>query len=230
MNQSHNLSRSERQRIYRRRRWAVGAASIVAIFAIVLAISNIFGGGGGTRIIDSGSYRAIWSLHIPKFQVDTTSTTIDPGKLPQTKVLPQPNGPMFNQGVQDLWNAIVSDNPSQALPFFFPLSAYIQVKGIADPVHDYNTRLIPAYYADIEALHAKLGNQADQAKFISFNVPTSQAQWILPGVEYNKGSYWRVYGNTLDYSINGVTHQFPIFSLISWRGEWYVVHVGPPTA
>ena len=52
------------------------------------------------------------------------------------------------------------------------------------------------------------------------------AQWILPGVEYNKGSYWRVYGTTVTYTVGGESRSFPITSMISWRGEWYVVHLG----
>ncbi len=227
MNELSRLSRIERRRVYARRRAIAGTISLVVIGAAVFGVfSLLFRSGGSDHY---GFQEALWSVKLPRFVVDTTSTTIDPGELPQTNALPQATGAMFDQGVQDLWGAIVSDNPPEALPFFFPLSAYIQVKGISDPVHDYNTRLIPAYYADIQRLHGDLGALAGQARFVSFNVPESQAEWILPGVEYNKGSYWRVYGSTISYSINGQVKQFPIFSLISWRGEWYVVHVGPPT-
>jgi hypothetical protein len=60
---------------------------------------------------------------------------------------------------------------------------------------------------------------------LGIDVPESQAQWISPGVEYNKGSYWRVYGSRIRYALNGQTESFPVASLISWRGEWYVVHL-----
>jgi hypothetical protein len=36
-----------------------------------------------------------------------------------------------------------------------------------------------------------------------------------------------VYGTRLTYRINGHTASFGVFSLISWRGEWYIVHLGP---
>lgn len=62
------------------------------------------------------------------------------------------------------------------------------------------------------------------ATFTSVTVPDT-AEWILPGVEYNKGSYWRVYGAEVHYSVGGAAHFFTIASLISWRGEWYVVHL-----
>lgn len=148
-------------------------------------------------------------------------TTIDPGLLPQTTQLPSPTDPAFLARISDLWQAILTGNTATAAPAFFPLSAYIQVKGISDPVHDYQTRLIPDYDQDIATLHSQI---PPYAKFISVTVPNA-AQWILPGVEYNKGSYWRVYGTRVDFSVNGQDHYFDIVSMISWRGQWYVVHL-----
>jgi hypothetical protein len=131
--------------------------------------------------------------------------------------------------VQDLWRAVVDGNPAEATPFFFPLGAYVQVKGISDPVHDYQTRLIVNFDQDVLTLHASLGGSggasAGSATFAGVTVPNA-AQWILPGVEYNKGSYWRVYGTRISYTIGGRTGSFQITSMISWRGEWYLVHLG----
>jgi hypothetical protein len=157
------------------------------------------------------------------------SPSIDPGTLPQTHVLPRADDPVFQAGVQDLWQAIVSGDPTTALPFFFPESAYLQVKAISNPAADYKNRLIDWYRLDIEAAHALLGSQAAQAQFVGVTVPTSQAAWIVPGVEYNKGSYYRVFGTRLTYKVGGKTKSIGLFSLISWRGEWYIVHLGPST-
>lgn len=129
--------------------------------------------------------------------------------------------PAFLQRISDLWSAIVSGDPSIAAPAFFPLSAYVQVKAIYDPVHDYQTRLIPDFDRDIMSLHSQIGGDAT---FESVFVPNA-AQWIRPGVEYNKGSYWRVYGARVTYEVDDETHYFTIDSMISWRGEWYVVHL-----
>src|SRR5258708_6266436 len=109
------------------------------------------------------------------------SRSIDPGTLPQTHVVPRTNVPMFQAEVQDLWQAIVTGNPDAALPFFFPESAYFQVKAISNPAADYKTRLIALYRLDIEAAHALLGSHAASARFVSVTVPTSQAVWIVPG-------------------------------------------------
>ena len=95
---------------------------------------------------------------------------------------------MPQHGLQDLWQAIVQDNPSIALPFFFPETAYLQVKAITNPAQDYQNRLIAWYRLDIEAAHRLLGSHASSAQFVSVDVPTSQAEWIVPGAQLSKGS------------------------------------------
>ena len=100
------------------------------------------------------------------------------------------------------------------------------MKDIKDPAGDYQSRLIANYEDDVHALHAQLGDAASRAQLVGMSVPNDQAQWITPGTEYNKGSYWRVYGSTLNYTVDGQARSFPVTSLISWRGQWYVVHLG----
>ena len=134
--------------------------------------------------------------------------------------------PLFLGHVQDLWRAVVDGQPQEAGPFFFPLRAYVQVKAISDPVHDYQSRLIADFDQDIQTLHASLGAAAGSATFTGVTVPDA-AEWIVPGVEYNKGSYWRVYGARVAYTVAGRAGSFEITSMISWRGEWYVVAPGP---
>ena len=112
------------------------------------------------------------------------------------------------------------------MPFFFPERAYLQVKAIADPATDYQQRLIANYEQDIHALHALLGADATRAQLTGINVPDSQAVLVQPGEESNQLPYWRVYGTTLHYTLNGQTNSMPVTSLISWRGQWYVVHLG----
>jgi len=70
------------------------------------------------------------------------------------------------------------------------------------------------------------GADAASARFVGLDVPESQAVLVQPGEESNQLSYWRVYATTLRYSVNGASNSFPVTSLISWRGEWYVVHLG----
>jgi hypothetical protein len=131
---------------------------------------------------------------------------------------------MFVAHANALWAAITADDPDRALAFFFPLKAYEQVKAISDPDGDWNTRLVAAFREDIHAWHSRLGANPGTAALGQVTVPDA-AQWIQPGVEFNKGSYWRVYGATLTYQVDGHSGTFTVASMISWRGEWYVVHL-----
>jgi len=124
-------------------------------------------------------------------------STTDPGALPQTDERPTASGATFTAGVQDLWEAIRQDKPELGLPFFFPKRAYLQVKAISDPAGDYQSRLIANFDDDVHSLHAQLGANASKAQFVGINVPDDQAVVVQPGEEYNKLSYWRVYGTTM---------------------------------
>ena len=154
------------------------------------------------------------------------SPTTDPGALPQTDERPTASGATFDAGVHDLWEAIRQDKPELGLPFFFPKSAYLQVKAISDPAGDYQSRLIANFDDDVHTLHEQLGANSSDAQFVGINVPDGQAVVVQPGEEYNKLSYWRVYGTTMQYTVDGQSGSFPVTSLISWRGQWYVVHLG----
>ena len=158
--------------------------------------------------------------------VSTTTPADDPGALPQTDEHPSASGATFTAGVNGLWEAIRQDRPELGLPFFFPKSAYLQVKAISDPASDYQNRLIANFEEDVHSLHSQLGANAADAKFVGITVPNDQAVLVQPGEESNKLSYWRVYGTTMQYDVGGQSGSFPVTSLISWRGQWYVVHLG----
>ncbi len=124
-----------------------------------------------------------------------------------------------------LWTAIVSDDPDTAMPAFFPVAAYQQVKDVGDPAADWKHRLVSAYRHDIHALHASLGDATGDPKLVSFDVPDARARWVDPGEEWNKIGYFRVFGSRLRYTAGGTEHAIEVKSLISWRGQWYVVHL-----
>ncbi len=149
----------------------------------------------------------------------------DSGALPQTHDRPKAAGPLFESRVADLWDAIVHDDPDRAMPFFFPVAAYAQVKAIANPSSDFKHRLVANFVRDVHAAHKKLGAHALDAKFISVEVPMNQARWVEPGEEGNKIGYFRVYGSKLNLEVAGVAMTIEITSMISWRGEWYLVHL-----
>ena len=155
----------------------------------------------------------------------TDASAADPGSLPQTHDRPQANGDAFDARVRALWEGIVNDDPDRAMPFFFPKGAYEQTKAIVNPASDWKYRLVANYKRDVHAAHASLGRQATAARFVAIDVPDERARWVEPGEEGNKTGYFRVYGTKLRYEVDGQPRVLDVTSLISWRGEWYLVHL-----
>jgi hypothetical protein len=179
-----------------------------------------------TAVVTTTAPRTTTSTSTSTPATTTTAAPVDPGTLPQTDERPSASGATFTAGVQGLWQAVQQDRPELGMPFFFPKSAYLQVKAIADPATDYEQRLVADYVQDLHSLHAQLGAGAAGAQLTGIDVPDGDAVWVQPGEESNRLPYWRVYGTTLRYTEDGQEGSFPVTSLISWRGEWYVVHLG----
>lgn len=149
----------------------------------------------------------------------------DPGRLPQTPVLPSTTSAAFRVRMAALWRGIVSDSPRVAAAAFFPLSAYEQAKAVADPAADYRARLLGAFAADVAAAHRLVVAPRGRATFVRVAVPHEWA-WIPPGACVNRVGYWHAPGSRLVYRQGGGLRSFGVYSLISWRGQWYVVHLG----
>jgi hypothetical protein len=145
------------------------------------------------------------------------------GRLPQTQAFPDANSVAFRNAMADLWLAVTSDRPDLALPAFFPIGAYDQAKAEADPAGDWRNRLWVDFANDVAAAHHLTGGGAT---LVRVDVPTAQADWISPGACANVLGYWHVAGARVVYRREGQLRSFGISSLISWRGDWYVVHFG----
>jgi hypothetical protein len=158
----------------------------------------------------------------------SADATPDPSYLPQTREMPRTTDPAFEGRVHALWRGILENDADEAMPFFFPLAAYEQVKDIADPAADWRRRLASAYVDDVHALHAWLGADAPRAKLVGLEVRPDSVRWVEPGEEANKIGYYRVIGSTLRFDVDGTPRTANVQTLISWRGEWYVVHLRKP--
>jgi hypothetical protein len=156
----------------------------------------------------------------------STTTTTGPGSLPQTGDFPSTDTPQFTAEMDALWNGIVSNSVTTAMPAFFPEAAYLQLKTIGGAQSDFEDRLVGDYGLDIGAAHALLGAGAAQAQFVGVSVPSSFGHWVSPGVCYNDVGYFEVPNARVLYQEGGQTRSFGIASMISWRGQWYVVHLG----
>lgn len=144
----------------------------------------------------------------------------------QTRVRPPAASRVFHAEMVDLWAAIASGRPGLALPSFFPLVAYEQVKAIADPAADWHSRLVAEFRADVLAAHSLLGHTARHSALLRVVIPEAEAGWIDPGVCANGVGYWHVANSRLVYRAGGQVRSIGISTLISWRGRWYVVHLG----
>jgi hypothetical protein len=210
----------------------MGAAALLVVVAGATLVVATRGGHEPSHAAVTGTTAATVPHTVPPTAppttaapAPTTTTEPDPQFLPQTQDKPTASSARFTAGTAALWQAIANDDPDAAMPFFFPLGAYQQVKAISNPESDWRTRLVGAYREDIHSLHGRLGARASAAQLTGIDVPDGQATWVQPGEEYNKGSYWRVYNAQLRYTVDGQAGSFPIASMISWRGEWYVVHL-----
>jgi hypothetical protein len=153
--------------------------------------------------------------------------TDDAGELlPQTKDQPTIDDALFRHRLDLLWRAIVADDPEIARPFFFPKIAYLKVKAIKDPGRDWERRLWKLFVRDIHEYHQKLGDHADQARFVRLDFPDDKVKWMKKHREGNAIGYFRVKRPYLVFAHpTGKEHKLEITAMISWRGHWHVVHL-----
>ena len=157
---------------------------------------------------------------------DVQALSAQEGRLPQTNVLPGAHSARLQALAAALWEGIRSGDAAPARSAFFPLTAYQQLKSIEDPTADWHDRLLREYELDIAAAHALLGSGAAGAKLLEVRVPIQYAHWVQPDVCYNSIGYYEVPNSRLVYREQGEVRSIGIASMISWRGVWYVVHLG----
>jgi hypothetical protein len=146
--------------------------------------------------------------------------------LPQLEDEPSTESPLFRHHLELLVRAIATNDPEVARVFFFPREAYEQVKAIEHPGRDWEHRLWSLFKRDVGRYHRELGDGAAEAKLVRFEAQAPRKQWMKPGSEGNLLGYWRMTRNQLVLSgADGKERKLEVTSLISWRGEWYVVHL-----
>jgi hypothetical protein len=128
--------------------------------------------------------------------------------------------------MRGLWAAIAGGPIASARAAFFPEAAYVQLKTLGDPAGDFTDRLFYDYRLDIAAAHALLGSDARASRLIRTTAVAGYAHWVPPGVCDNRVGYYEQPNARLVYREKGEVHSIGIASLISWRGVWYVVHLG----
>jgi hypothetical protein len=158
--------------------------------------------------------------------VSLRATVDASARLPQTHAFPGAASRQFKALMAALWSGIAAGSPSRAAVAFLPKDAYVRLKAIAGAGEDWENRLFHDYALDVAAAHALLGSGASRARLLGVRVPAAYGHWVEPGVCYNAIGYYELPNARVVYSENGITRSFGIASMISWRGEWYVVHLG----
>lgn len=209
------------------------AASVVVLAVIVAGAWALVGGGGPARPTAAGGGALSGhstSITRPPGSTTTTlpppTTTTGPGSLPQTGAFPSTTSPLFAANMAALWNAVVTNDLATGMPAFFPEPAYVQLKTVASASSDFTNRLQSDYGLDITAAHALLGPDPSSARFVSVDADSAYGHWINTGVCDNDVGYFELPNARVVYTVDGQTRSFGIASMISWRGEWYVVHLG----
>jgi hypothetical protein len=203
--------------------------AIVAVLVVGVFISACRAPAGPHSLrppVSSNPLRQARSGQTTTTTVASTTTTTDAGSLPQTDALPSADSPQFQSMMSVLWNGIVTNSLAVAKPAFFPESAYQQLKTISYAQSDYVNRLEGDFSLDIAAAHDLLGTRASPAVLVGIDVPSQYAHWVRAGVCDNRLGYFEVANSRIVYNQDGVTRSIGIASLISWRGVWYVVHLG----
>jgi hypothetical protein len=203
------------------RRPALAPLLLTLILAIAGGAVSACGGGSSTADDTTTTTPTV----PPTTAAPTTTTTVDPGTLPQTDEKPAGSGAAFDARMKVLADAIIANDPAIGIPSFFPVTAYQQTKKNTDPAADWRNRLIANFKVDVAEAHRKLGPNVSTAKLVSVRVPDT-AKWVKPGEEYNVSPYWRVLKSQMEFTVDGRTVSIPIESMISWRGQWFVVHLG----
>jgi hypothetical protein len=226
----HRRTRRERTRrqAVRRRRRVAGVTLVAAVAVIALLISSVSGGSSATRLGSLANARSSPAVRTnpPSAAATVRTATPSPGSLPQTNAYPSASSAQFKSLMASLWGGIVHDSLAEALGTFFPKDAYVQLKAISSASSDWTDRLVHDYGLDIAAAHALLGPNAAQAHLIAVNAPSGYGHWIQPGVCDNGIGYYEMPDARIVYREGGQIRSLGIASMISWRGVWYVVHLG----
>jgi hypothetical protein len=224
---------TRRQRLVRRFVPLVVAVGAVAWLTVTLAGASFLHAMATTTTSSVPTPPTTTTTSVPTPPTSTTTTTVPvtmtttgEGALPQTGAYPSSASPQFQAAMGDLFDAVAHGTPQSAVAAFFPEAAYVQLKSIPGAASDWQNRLLAEYDHDLAAATAELGAEAASATQVSVQVPMEYAHWVPVGVCENSVGYFEVANTRVVYSIGGVVRSFGIASLISWRGEWYVVHLG----
>ena len=124
------------------------------------------------------------------------------------------------------FNGFKSGNNALALKGFLPVSAYVVLKQGHGNAADWQYRLVDKdFIPQLNILRKRFGKDLPTATYVTTIVPEKSANVCPVGQEENKAPYWRVYMSRVVFQLDGKDRSFLINTMISFRGEWYIVHL-----
>lgn len=124
--------------------------------------------------------------------------------------------------VKLLVDAIRTNQPAIADPFFFQRAPFRKVKGIKDP-DKYFDYLLKVYHQDIVTLREAL-DAPDTIEFVSFDLGRWK-RWVPRGKEANAKPYHAAHKSPLVIRDGGKLKTLLVRVAITWKGQWYVTHL-----
>jgi hypothetical protein len=208
---------------------------VATVAGVTAAVALLTGGGDGKRSAGarSGVPAPAVTSHVapagatPRAAGATLRRQVQAAsELPQTHTLPSSRSRRFRSLMDALWEGVRQGRVGPALIAFFPKGAYVRLKAIYGAASDWQHRLLYDYGLDVRAAHRLLGARASRARLVGVIARSSYAHWVESGVCSNDLGYFEMPNARVVYSQDGHRGSFGIASMISWRGEWYVVHLG----
>jgi hypothetical protein len=128
----------------------------------------------------------------------------------------------LNERANDLFQAVVKDDPAPGEPFWFPKEPFVSLKDPPNPA-GYWDKLHRAYADDIHVLHESRDSW-DGATFDRFELG-SPPRWMNPGDEHNRIGYYRSLGGSIHYRVGQNEETLVVDVIITWQGRWFVTHL-----
>lgn len=135
---------------------------------------------------------------------------------------PKPSLGDFEQRVRALWEAIVTDQPQNAAPAFFPRDPFLLIKAIVQPGRYYD-QLQKRFEKDIHVLHGRT-RDLDRAVFDHFEL-ARRGGFAKVGDEANRLPYWASRHSFIHYRVGGSLRRIEVRVVITWNDRWYVIHL-----
>lgn len=126
----------------------------------------------------------------------------------------------FAQRAEQLFDAILNDDPKRANEVFFPRDPFLQIKAIPNPGRYYD-KLYERFERDVHALHKTL---AKDARFERFEL-SKRGGYVKPAEEGNRLPYWAARHCFLHYREGNQLKKLEVRVLITWQERWYVIHL-----